>query len=179
VTAAAVERVETPTMRARRPGPQDVDGLLALFGDPLVAATLWPGALGGPRTRAQVEAMVDDYLAHWARHGYGPWVFFDRDTGELVARGGLRRTVVAGHEETEVGWAVASSWWGRGLATEVGHAGVVAGFHEVGLPELVSFTLPDNLASRRVMEKVGFTYERDTDHAGLPHVLYRLRAPGA
>jgi len=41
------------------------------------------------------------------------------------------------------------------------------------LVDVVSFTLPDNLTSRRVMEKLGFTFERDTRHAGLPHVLYR------
>jgi RimJ/RimL family protein N-acetyltransferase len=39
----------------------------------------------------------------------------------------------------------------------------------------VSFTLPHNAASRRVMEKAGLTYERDITHAGLPHVLYRLK----
>lgn len=45
--------------------------------------------------------------------------------------------------------------------------------------ELVAFTLPHNAASRRVMEKAGFAYERDTEHAGLPHVLYRSRRSGS
>jgi [ribosomal protein S5]-alanine N-acetyltransferase len=44
--------------------------------------------------------------------------------------------------------------------------------------ELVAFTLPENVASRRVMEKVGFTYERDIEWAALRHVLYRLRLHG-
>ena len=41
---------------------------------------------------------------------------------------------------------------------------------------MVSFTLADNVASRGVMEKLGFAYDGDVEHAGLPHVLYRLRA---
>jgi RimJ/RimL family protein N-acetyltransferase len=45
----------------------------------------------------------------------------------------------------------------------------------LGLEEIVAFTLPHNVASRRVMEKVGFRYERDIEWAGLPHVLYRQR----
>ena len=45
------------------------------------------------------------------------------------------------------------------------------------LLELVAFTLPDNLGSRRVMEKSGFVYERDIVHVGLAHVLYRHRRP--
>ena len=47
-------------------------------------------------------------------------------------------------------------------------------FDVLGLPDLVTYTLPGNLASRRVMEKLGFTYEREVVHADLPHVLYRL-----
>jgi len=172
-----IETVDTPSMRGRRPTLEDGEALQMLFGDPRVALTMWPGALGGARTPAQTELMLADYVSHWDQHGYGPWLFFDRDTGELAGRGGLRRTVIAERQETEVGWAVVSGRWGRGLATEMGRAGAEAGFAEVGLAELVSFTLPTNSASRRVMEKVGFAYETDTVYAGLPHVLYRLHAP--
>ena len=51
------------------------------------------------------------------------------------------------------------------------------GLGRLGLAGLVARTLPTNRASRRVMEKAGFGYERDTVHARLPHVLYRLPAP--
>jgi ribosomal-protein-alanine N-acetyltransferase len=49
------------------------------------------------------------------------------------------------------------------------------GLEDVGLDELVAFTLPANVRSRRVMEKAGLGYEKDIVHAGLPHVLYRIR----
>ena len=49
-------------------------------------------------------------------------------------------------------------------------------FGRLGLADVVAFTLPDNIASRRVMEKSGFRYERDIVWAEMPHVLYRARA---
>ena len=64
---------------------------------------------------------------------------------------------------------------GSGPATELAQASVDVAFDELGLREVVAFTLPDNVASRRVMEKAGLRYEREIVHVGLPHVLY---APG-
>jgi RimJ/RimL family protein N-acetyltransferase len=63
--------------------------------------------------------------------------------------------------------------WGQGLATELGAASIEIAFGPLGLVDVVSFTLPGNVASRRVMEKLGFAFERETIYAGLPHVLYR------
>ena len=81
----------------------------------------------------------------------------------------------------EIGWAVVPERWGEGLGTELARASVAVAFGELGLDTVVAFTQPGNAASRRVMEKAGFVFERDFAHAGLPHVLYRLRAsdPGA
>ena len=67
----------------------------------------------------------------------------------------------------------AAEFWGRGLATELALESVRLGFTELKLPDLVSFTLPTNRASRHVMEKAGFQYEQNIVHADLPHVLYR------
>jgi len=79
----------------------------------------------------------------------------------------------------EIGWTVDPDRWGQGLATELGAASVAHAFGPLGLAEVVSFTLIENRASRRVMEKLGFAYEGETEYAGLPHVLYRLSAASA
>ena len=80
---------------------------------------------------------------------------------------------VPGPGQVEVGWAVWPVRWGQGYATELGAAAVGYGFDELQLHTIVAYTLVDNRASRRVMEKLGFEYERDVTHANLPHVLYR------
>jgi RimJ/RimL family protein N-acetyltransferase len=87
----------------------------------------------------------------------------------------------------EIGWRLAADCWGQGLATEGAHAIVRYGFETLGLDELVSFTVPANARSRRVIEKLGMTHDPadDFDHPRLPaghplrrHVLYRLNRSG-
>jgi ribosomal-protein-alanine N-acetyltransferase len=80
---------------------------------------------------------------------------------------------VTGTREVEVAWAIVADRWNEGLATELAHAAIHVAFTELDLPGLVAVTLPHNVASRRVMEKVGFAYESEVAHAKLPHVLYR------
>jgi RimJ/RimL family protein N-acetyltransferase len=68
-----------------------------------------------------------------------------------------------------------ATFWGRGLATEMAEAILTVAFTHLDLPNIVAFTLVTNRASRRVMEKVGCTFERNIIHASLPHVLYRIK----
>ena len=165
--------VETARLAGEPLGLDDHGALTALVGDPRVGATL-----GGVRSPEQAAELLAGHVAHWRRHGFGYWLWRERATGDAVARGGLQHTHVGGRDEVEVGWAVMADRWGEGLATELGAEALRVAFDVLGLAEIVAFTLPDNRASRRVMEKLGFEYERDVVHAGLPHVLYRLAADG-
>jgi ribosomal-protein-alanine N-acetyltransferase len=148
------------------------DDLAALLGDPRVAETLQ--ASGAPASDAEVKDNLNAKLYHWATHGFGFWMLYDRATGEFVGRGGLQHTRATGRDEVEIGWAIVPSRWGQGLATELALVSVEAGFRELGLDELIAFTRSDNVASRRVMEKAGLSYDREFEHVGLPHVLYRV-----
>ena len=114
-------------------------------------------------------------LGHGEEPGLGIFVFRERATGRFVGRGALRRIEIGGADEVEVGYAVAADVWGHGLATEMA-AGLAAHAEANGLRDLVAYTEPSNAASRRVMEKVGFHYERDVDHHGRAQVLYRREA---
>jgi ribosomal-protein-alanine N-acetyltransferase len=113
--------------------------------------------------------------AHWDRYGFGLWAVFDRASGAFLGRGGLQHTAVTGSDEVEVGWVIVPERWGEGLATELALASVDAGFETLAVGDLIAYTRPDNVASRRVMEKAGFSYERELEHAVCPHVLYRRR----
>ena len=166
-------RVETERLVGCRPLARDAEELHEVLASPLVAEWLWPGELGGIPSLPKVRTILVRDMDHWKRHGFGAWVVRDRTTGALVGRVGLGRTHVAGADEVEVAWAIAPERWGQGLATEMAEAAVQAGLGPLGLPSVVAFTLPHNRSSRRVMERIGMTYERDCTHAGLPHVLYR------
>jgi RimJ/RimL family protein N-acetyltransferase len=171
--AARTEPLETARLTGEPLAPHHYDDLCRLLADPRVGETL-----GGVLSPPQVAERLAVHIAHWADRGFGQWLWRLRETGELAGRGGLLRTRVDGRWEIEVGWAVVPELWRRGYATELGVASVEHAFGRLDLEELVAFTLPHNVASRRVMEKLGFEYEKAFDHAGLEHVLYRLRAPG-
>lgn len=162
----------TARMRAEPIGPQHREGLIAMLGDPRVGATL-----AGVLTPEQVDEQIARMAAAHAERGYGLYAWLERASGALVARGGVQPATVDGVEETELAWAVLPDRWGQGLATELGAACVELAFGPLGLADVVAFTLPHNVASRRVMEKLGMTYEKTTDYKTYgPHVLYRLHA---
>jgi RimJ/RimL family protein N-acetyltransferase len=175
MSTSTIERVETERMILERLRPEHADAQLRLLLDSRVSATLW--LRDEPPTEAEVLDGLAAKVEHWNRHGFGMWLLRDRETGEAVGRGGLQYTYTAGLNDVEAGWAIVPERWGQGLATELAQACVEVAFDHLDLLEIVAFTLPTNLASRRVMEKSGFVYERDIIHVGLPHVLYRRRRP--
>ena len=165
-----IERLETARLVGERLREEHFECQRALDADREVMATL-----GGVRSENETWELLRGGLRHWEQNGFGPWVFRDRETGEHVGGAALRRVVIDEREEVEVGYRVAAAWWGRGIATETACALVAVARDRLGLEEIVAFTLPWNVASRRVMEKAGFAYDRDIEWASLPHVLYRQR----
>jgi RimJ/RimL family protein N-acetyltransferase len=163
--------LRTPRLHLQRITQRDLLDIERMQADAQTMATL-----GGVRDAAATRRLVDDWIAHWDANGFGLWIARDATTGAFAGRGGVKHTVVGGRPEIEVAYGFLPAFWGRGLATELADASVRAGFAELGLAELVCFTLTTNRASQRVIEKVGFAFERGVEHAGLPHLLYRLRA---
>jgi len=131
-------------------------------------------ALGGVRSDEETRLFILNNLNHWQRYGFGLWVFRDKINNQFVGRAGLRNTNVEGNDEVELAYALIAKFWAKGLATEMGEEILKIGFELLKLPEIVCFTLTTNKASQRVMEKLGFQYEREIIHAGLPHLFYRL-----
>ena len=166
-----LDSFSTQRLSAERLRPEHFGELDRLHRDQRVMATL-----GGLRSAAETRRQLRRNLGHWSRHGFGIWMFHARSDGRFTGRAGLRHVKVGGGAEIELLYALRPEAWGRGLATEMAEAILAIGFGDLGLAELVCFTLTTNLASKRVMEKAGFIYERDVTYADLPHVLYRQDA---
>jgi RimJ/RimL family protein N-acetyltransferase len=171
--AESIDSFTTARLVATRRGPADYDDLRRLHQDRLAMATL--SADGQPLPAEQTRAGLNDSLEHWERHGFGVWTFRDLADGAFVGYCGLRREVFEGRDEVELLYALLPAYWGRGLASEMAAAVLAIGFERLGLDDVIAYTLTTNRASQRVMEKAGFSYERDIVHVGLPHVLYRLK----
>ncbi len=165
----APETFSTTRLDATRVGPEAVAFVEEIFRDDRVNATL-----GGPRDEARIANDLERWSAHWDRHGFGLWILRDGNLGAPVGWTMLTATDTGGAGGVEVGWTIVANRWREGLAFEAGSAATRIGFEILGLDALVSFTLPHNVASRGVMDKIGFRYDGDVEHAGLPHVIYRL-----
>ena len=155
----------------------------ALNADPVVREFL-PGLL----TREESDSAVDRIEQHFAEHGFGLWAVEVPGVTDFAGFIGLSVPKFEAHFTpcVEIGWRLAAEHWGRGYALEGARACVAFGFEQLGQPEIFSFTVPDNIRSRRVMEKLGMTHNAsdDFDHPSLPaghrisrHVLYRVQRP--
>jgi RimJ/RimL family protein N-acetyltransferase len=152
--------------------PLHFHDLHRLYTEPKVVKTL--ASVGKPLTEDAVKKQIDQSVAHWQEHGFGLWVFHRKSDGQFIGRGGLKSHQIDGKDVIGLAYTVMPDYWNRGFATEIAEASLDVGFGHLGFPEIDSWTLPVNLASQRVMEKLGFRYERDFEFAGLPHRFYRL-----
>jgi len=165
---SAPEHFETERLRAYRLRPEHFALLLALHQDPVTMASL-----GGVRSEEQTRDYMQRFLDHWEQNGFGMWLLYDREQ-RFVGRTALRRMELDGQMEVEVGCALLAPFWNKGLASEIVRALVELAFVRLGLSNVVGFALPSNAASIRLLQKLGFRYEKDIVHAGRRHVLYRL-----
>jgi RimJ/RimL family protein N-acetyltransferase len=139
-------------------------------------------------SREQSDAEIRYIQSAHDRDGF---TFFATElisTGEFVGFIGMVAMTFAipslGQPAIEIGWRLAHRHWGKGLATEGARAVVRYGFETVKLKEIVAITVPTNVRSRHVMEKIGMKHipELDFDHPRIPedytfrkHVLYRVK----
>lgn len=166
-----VETFSTSRLIAERLRLSDLDELRRMNQDPDVMSML-----GGVQTEEDTRRALSKNLEHWDRLGYGLWVFREKSTNNFVGRAGLRNIEIGGNLEVELLYALRSEYWGIGLATEMSKEIISVGKWLLDLDQIIAFTLPYNMASRRVIEKSGFDFEGMIEHAGMPHVLYRLNS---
>ncbi len=139
-------------------------------------------------SREQSDAAAERIETHFDAHGYGLWAVEITNETPFAGFVGLciPRFEASFTPCVEIGWRLAAEFWGRGYATEGARAALAFGFHELKLDEVLSFTVPANVRSRRVMEKIGMRHDvgGDFEHPLLPvghplrrHVLYRATRP--
>jgi RimJ/RimL family protein N-acetyltransferase len=179
--------LRTPRLSLRAWRDRDRAPFAAMNADPRVMR--WFPSV---QDRVASDAMADRIEAQHAEHGYTAWAVevleSDRGPAPFVGFVGLLRPsfeVPFSHAVpcVEVGWRLDADWWGLGIATEAALASLRFGLLEVGLPEIVSFTVPANLASQAVMQRTGMRYSGVFPHPRAeadawwgPHVLYRATA---
>jgi RimJ/RimL family protein N-acetyltransferase len=161
--------IETSRLRLRRLRPSDEPDLIALDSDADVMRYVGspPGVKPPDETAARVRQRIG------ADHGtIGFWRVERRSDGLFYGLAALIR--MPDGEDIELAYRLARTAWGQGIAAEAGAALVDYAFGTLGLPRVVAVTYPENRASQRVLEKIGFRREGERDYRGVRAAYYVL-----
>jgi RimJ/RimL family protein N-acetyltransferase len=154
---------------------------------PFAAINAEPGVLRYllPMTAADSDAMFDRLDAHFAANGWGYWAVERREAGGLIGFCGLMPLSWTAFftPALEISWRISPRWQKQGLALEAATLALDAAFGPLGLDRVVSLTVPANVASWRLMERLGMREIGAFDHPRPPpghplkrHVAYEITA---
>jgi RimJ/RimL family protein N-acetyltransferase len=144
--------IETDRLYCRPYRDDDLDILHRLYSDPVVMRYGGPsGPSDDPERARRAMAKLNE---HQAEHGFSLWPVIEKTTDAHVGQAGLLH-VEGTKPEVEVIYLLFPIWWKRGIATEIARASVRFGFEQCGLETIIGLTFPPNLASQRVLEKLG------------------------
>ncbi|HEV2613591.1 MAG TPA: GNAT family N-acetyltransferase [Gammaproteobacteria bacterium] len=175
--------IETERLILRTWKDNDADEFYRINQDPSVIEFLL-----GPLTLQEVKDFIASVNQQFDKTGYTLFAVEEKSSGKLIGFIGLSSPTWESHFTpcVEIGWRLGSEFWNKGYATEGAKAVLKYGFETVGLKEIVSFTVPANVRSIRVMERIGMV--RDTrddflhpklspEHMLSQHILYRIKRP--
>lgn len=176
-------KLETNRLILRQWLDSDIPIFAQMNRDPRVME-FFPACLSEEET----EEMVVRIRVHFQKYGYGLFAVELKSSGEFIGFVGLSIPQFEAHfmPAVEIGWRISAQYFGKGFATEAAKKVLEFAFDELKLKEVVSFTVPKNKASQRVMEKIGmsrdlsgdfFHPKLERDHPLSLHVLYRVKNP--
>jgi ribosomal-protein-alanine N-acetyltransferase len=123
-----------------------------------------------PPPFVKVERFIVGQERHWSEHGYGNWGIVPAGENQIIGWVGL--LTVPELQETEVGYLLSRPYWGMGYATEAARASIKFGFENFKFDHIIGLVHPENIASRRVLEKCGMTYVENKFLWGLEMMRY-------
>lgn len=150
--------LETERLILRTWSPNDAEEGFKIWSDPEVMRYIGTGQpnVDIEQTRGWLARMI----AHQEKHGFCFWAVVEKETGRVIGSCGLAYQLDGGLP-IEFGYTLARDYWGRGLATEVAGACLKHVFENFPLTKIDASVDSRHLASQRVLEKIGFVFERE------------------
>jgi RimJ/RimL family protein N-acetyltransferase len=166
--------IETPRLRLVPFAQAHAPALNAINNEPSVMEFL---SNGTPETLQETIAAITRVLVRWQRLGYGWWAVFDRLTNDIIGAACVQNTANTDNAPLEIGWRLTNNSRGKGFATEAGQAAIDFAFGNLGADHVVSVADPRNIASHKVMIRLGMTYRGIETHYDVPCTTYVLKNP--
>lgn len=141
-------------------------------------------------SKEESDKLAQNIIEYFSKFGFGFFAAELKENQQFIGFIGLALVDFESHFSSlnnpliEIGWRLNSNYWNKGYATEGAKAVLNFAFNELNSKEVVAFTARENLASRKVMEKIGMKYDKNddfkhpklkADHPLVDHVLYRMK----
>lgn len=168
------EQIETERLVIRPFTPSDVEEAFGWLGDPDVMSFT---PAGTDKSLEITQNRIASYMKHHAIHGFSKWMMVDRITGEAVGDAGL--LVLESSRNIDLGFRIASKHWGKGLATEAASAWIRTAISNLHLNQITAIAHPENHASHKVLNKVGFQVQSSGQMFGMEVINFLLDADNA
>ncbi|NMB90721.1 MAG: GNAT family N-acetyltransferase [Chloroflexi bacterium] len=153
--------LETPRLYMRPPLSSDLQLLAQLWGNPEVMRYL-PGSR--PRSLEMTHTLLEIMLNHWRQYPYGTWIVTLRADNSWLGYCGVQH--LQGDPGVELLYALEPHYWGQGLTFEAARSAVRYAFTAAGLERLMAAVAPENMASRRILAKLGMRHDPTCQHYG-------------
>jgi RimJ/RimL family protein N-acetyltransferase len=163
-----MQELETARLYLRQFTPDDLDDLYRIYSDPEIMKYVGQGT----RTREETENALYDMLASWEQNNFGMWALADKMNNRFIGECGL--VFLEKTPEVELSYTLDKHYWNRGLAAEASLASLQYGFDVLKLEKIVAVARPENIASQRVMQKVGMKYEKNARYYDSDVVYYSI-----
>jgi ribosomal-protein-alanine N-acetyltransferase len=151
-----VEEIETLRLRLRHFTPDDADELYHIYSYPELFKYMSNEKM---LSWEQTVAVINSLTENWKQHQFGVWAVVYKKDRKLIGHCGFK--FLENTREIQIGYLLLPYYWGMGLGTEAASAALKYGFEVAKLERVVAVAKPENIASCRVMEKVGMNYEKD------------------
>ncbi len=149
--------LETKRLVLRRQIFADLDDLWALYCDPEITKFI-PDA---PRSRDEAKEELEWHMnGHPKNPSLGLWATIHKETGKFIGRCGLLPWTIDGQNEVEVAYTISKAYQAQGFGTEAARGILQYGFEKLNLSRLVSIVDPENIASQKVAQNIGMTFEK-------------------
>lgn len=164
----------TPRLRLEPFSPRYLSQLNAMNNEPEVMRYL-----GGdiPEPLEKTREGITRVQKRWMKHGFGWWVVIEKASDTLIGAACLQHLAHQEDADLEIGWRLLPQHQGKGYATEAGQAAIDYGFHTIGVDLLKAVTLPENIKSQKVMQRLGMRYIGEETHYDQNCTTYEIRKP--
>ena len=163
-------QLETQRLILREFHQKDLHQLAPILANPKVMKFSPTGML----SVSQVQAKIDSFITSYKEFGFGKWAVIFKESNQLIGYCGIAVEQIDKVDEREIGYRLDPEFWGRGLATEAALKTLQYGFEQLKFPYILGIVERKNVASVRVLKKLGMRYKRETVFHGVKMDIYQV-----